>query len=191
MSENDCRVKVSDLGADAAEYLELDQTKLGIIMNVIGYAFHSDDGREVRYEGGVPAVSLTAAELERCHEAAATVLVHLTEYEHRLQERKAWKREREMPFTIDTRSPECAWEPFVTWLQGQGVATEHTRAVTVYPSDMVMVVQAMKTDEQGRHYPEGDAAATFKYEVNISSLPPRRNEHVSHSQRPDILSRLD
>jgi len=75
--------------------------------------------------------------------------------------------------TIDTRSPERAWEPFMVWLREQDIEPERTRAVSVDPEAMVADVTFFKLRD-GKRYVVRDEMATEVRRVPVSSLPPRR-----------------
>jgi hypothetical protein len=81
-----------------------------------------------------------------------------------------------MNFTIDLSSPERAWQPFLDWLNSQGVDPSGTTAVTINPDTMSADVTLMKTNSQGQHYVTegGDIAKTIK-QIRLTSLPPRRS----------------
>jgi len=75
--------------------------------------------------------------------------------------------------TIDVRSPERAWPPFMEWMLSQDLDPEDTRAITIDPTDMAAVVTLIKR-VHGQSYLENGDVATNEIQVPISSLPPRR-----------------
>lgn len=79
------------------------------------------------------------------------------------------------PFTIDTRSPERAWEPFMAWLRSQGLEPRDLRAITLDPATMTGTATVMKR-KNGKFYvePGADEVATYTRSVPITTLPPLR-----------------
>lgn len=59
----------------------VDDKKLSVVANAIGFEMLRHDGRPTRLINGVEGIDVTAEEAARSKVAAATVLDHLAQYE--------------------------------------------------------------------------------------------------------------
>lgn len=80
-----------------------------------------------------------------------------------------------MSLRIDTRSPECGWEPFVDWLRSQNLDPVNVRDIDIDEDTMHAKVTLYKRTPSGKRYLDrhGQVAAKTRT-IPINSLPPRR-----------------
>lgn len=76
---------------------------------------------------------------------------------------------------VDTKSPECGWEPFIAWIAQHGITAHDVRSVEVDEASMTATFEVFRrTNGRAQVKPGTNEVWTYTTTVPITELPPRR-----------------